>query len=130
MMNPCNSFKSFEDMDVWKSCRDLRNRINSLSSGLPRVEKYKLVDQVIRSSRSVTANLAEGFGRYHYQENIQFARIARGSLYETLDHVICMCDMNYITESEKNDIRKEIIRCIQIVNGYIRYLRKAKTNNA
>ena len=53
-----------------------------------------MVDQLIRATRSITANIAEGHGRYHFQENIQFCRQARGSLTETLDHLICAQDEN------------------------------------
>ena len=63
-------------------------------------KKNRLIDQVIRSSRSITANIAEGHGRYHYQENIQFCRTARGSLTESLDHLICALDEGFIDNSK------------------------------
>jgi len=65
---------SFKELEVWKSARELRKSISNLTKDFPKEEKYRLVDQIIRSSRSVAANVAEGFGRYHYQENIQFCR--------------------------------------------------------
>lgn len=61
---------SFETLEVWIKSRELRNNISKLSKSFPAEEKYKLIDQMIRTSRSVTANIAEGYGRYHYQENI------------------------------------------------------------
>ena len=79
-------------------------------------------DQLLRSSRSVTANIAEGFGRYHYQENVQFCRQSRGSLSETLDHLICACDEGYISEQEFADLRKQVDKVWRLLNGYIRYL--------
>ena len=82
----------FEELDVWKECRKLRKEISKLVKLFPIEEKFKLVDQIVRSSRSTTANIAEGHGRFHYQENIQFCRQARGSLNETLDHLICAFD--------------------------------------
>ena len=83
---------SFKELEVWKSARELRKSISKLSKNFPKEERYRLIDQVLRSSRSVAANIAEGFGRYHYQENIQFCRQARGSLSETLEHLICAYD--------------------------------------
>jgi len=79
---------TFEDLEVWKKSREIRNDITKLTIKFPKEEKYQLTDQLIRASRSVTANIAEGFGRYHYQENIQFRRQSRGSLFELIDHLI------------------------------------------
>ena len=82
------AIRSFEDLEVWKACREVRTFVAKLVKKLPVEEKYRLKDQMIRAARSTTANLAEGFGRFHYQENIQFCRQTRGSLYELLDHLI------------------------------------------
>ena len=117
---------SFYDLEVWKQCRLFRNEISLLSKKFPREEKYCLTDQIVRSSRSVTANIAEGYGRYHFQENIQFCRIARGSLYETLDHLICALDENYISETEFSGYKTKYEDCLKILNGYILYLKKRK----
>jgi four helix bundle protein len=87
---------TFETLDVWIKSRDLRNNISELTKRFPKEEFYKLSDQMIRASRSVTANIAEGYGRFHYQENIQFNRQARGSLYELLDHLTVAFDEDYI----------------------------------
>ena len=92
----------------------------------PIEEKYRLTDQLIRSSRSITANIAEGHGRYHYQENIQFCRQARGSLIETLEHLICALDEKFISENQLNNYRKAYEQCLKLLNGYILYLKKQK----
>lgn len=81
------SVQSFEDLECYQAARTVRLRASELCRMLPGDEKYRLVDQMIRSSRSVTANSAEGYGRHHFQENLQYLRQARGSLYETLEHV-------------------------------------------
>jgi four helix bundle protein len=75
---------SFEELEVWKASQELRNSIWELTKTFPKEERYRLSDQLIRASRSVFANIAEGFGRFHFQENIQFCRQARGSLFEIL----------------------------------------------
>lgn len=80
---------------------------------------------MIRASRSVTANIAEGYGRFHYQENIQFCRQARGSLYELVDHVIVAYDEQYIKE-EMDSYKNAIYAVIKKLNGYIKYLQKCK----
>ncbi len=120
---------SFEDLDVWKHARELRINISKLSKQLPSTENYKLKDQLVRASRSITANIAEGFGRFHYQENIQFCRQARGSLFETLDHLICCKDESYIDEKVLEELKQQINEVNRLLNGYINYLLKAKQNN-
>ena len=76
------SLKSFEELNCWKESVLLRQGLKTFLTGLPKQEEYKLKDQLMRCLRSVTNNIAEGYGRFHYQENIQFCRISRGSLYE------------------------------------------------
>ena len=62
--------KTFEDLDVWRVCRDIRRQIFVLTESLPAEERFRLGDQLRRAAISATANIAEGFGRYHYKENI------------------------------------------------------------
>lgn len=69
-MDNQSEFKSFESLKVWQKARQIRNEIFELCKSFPRQETYKLTDQMIRSSRSIGNNIAEGYGRYHYQENI------------------------------------------------------------
>ena len=118
--------KSFEDLEVWQFCRELRNNFKGLAKSLAGEEKFRLADQIIRASRSVTNNLAEGYGRFHYQENIQFCRQSRGSLYELIDHLSICIDEGYIDNTQFTKYRDDCIRGIQLVNGYIRYLSKQK----
>lgn len=117
--------RSFEDLDVWKLARAFKKKIRILSDSFPAEEKLRLKSQLIRASRSVTANIAEGWGRYHLKENIQFCRIARGSLFETLDHLIEAKDDDYISEAEFESLKEELNICIKVLNGYIAYLQKS-----
>ena len=121
----------FRDLDIWKLARELRKEIYILCKKLPIEEKYRLVDQLIRSSRSVTANIAEGYGRYHYQETIQFCRQARGSLYECLDHLTVCLDCNYINQKQFKYFETKISQILVKLNAYINYLktRKQKFSN-
>jgi four helix bundle protein len=121
--------RTFEDLDVWKVCRGLRTQIATTVSTFPKEEQYRLRDQLIRASRSVTANLAEGYGRFHYAENIQFARQARGSLYEVIDHLTVAREEKLISDEIFTSIRESVLRAVLVVNGFIRYLSKAKTSS-
>lgn len=119
---------TFEDLLVWQKSRALRKSISIFCKTLPKDEIYRLKDQLTRASRSVTANIAEGYGRFHYQENIQYSRQARGSLYELIDHLSCAVDEKYLSEQDFLFYKNEIISCVQLVNGYINYLKKSKSN--
>lgn len=119
-------YRTFEDLECWKAARKLRRSISKLIKSFPADEKYDLCSQIRRSSRSIGANIAEGYGRYHFQENIQFCRHARGSLTETLDHVIVALDEGYIDLEESQKYRILIKDCHRLLNGYIAYLRRQK----
>ena len=118
-----SNIQSFEDLECYKDARRLRIEISKFVKHLPKIEEYRLKDQIVRSSRSITANIAEGFGRHHNQENLQFCRIARGSLTETLEHLITAFDEEYITDSQLCNFRIQIEQTHRILNGYIRYLK-------
>jgi four helix bundle protein len=76
------TYNHFYDLPVYKTCRAFRKKISTIARQFPKSEEYLLKAQSLDSGRSITANIAEGFGRYHYQENIQFSRQSRGSLDE------------------------------------------------
>ena len=109
---------------------DLKHNFSDENSRFPNTmpssEKFELTSQIRRSSRSIGNNIAEGFGRYNYQENIQFCRIARGSLTETLDHVIIALDEGYIEAENLKDYREIHFKTLRILNGYIKYLKDSK----
>ncbi|RAV99045.1 four helix bundle protein [Pseudochryseolinea flava] len=120
--------ETFQELDCWKKSALLRRKILKIVQTFPKEERYRLVDQIIRASRSVTANIAEGYGRFHYQEYIQFCRQARGSLYELLDHLIVSHEENFIDEAQLKELKTDIMNCIAVLNGFINYLQKAKTS--
>ena len=120
------SFKSFEDLECWKACTEVRRYIYKLVKGYQKEELYGLVQDMRRAARSTTHNIAEGFGRFHYQENIQFCRHSRGSLNELIDQLITSLDEDYITQEEYNHGRDLIDRAIALLNGYINYLSRQK----
>lgn len=116
----------FRDLEVWKKAREFRNEIWEFCKKLPQDEKYRLIDQMVRASRSMTANIAEGYGRFHYQETMQFCRQARGSAYELLDHLITAQDCKYMEAEKFNDFESKAKNFIKLLNGYIKYLKDRK----
>jgi four helix bundle protein len=126
------SYKSFEELDCWKACTDVRRFITELLKSYPKEERFALVDDMKRAARSTTHNITEGFGRFHYQENIQFCRHSRGSLNELIDQLITSKDEGFIRDAEYAEGRKLISKALALLNGYISYLSHQKvrvTNN-
>ena len=96
---------------------------------MPKEENFVLGTQIRRAAISVTSNIAEGYGRYHYQEGIRFYRISRASLYELKDHLVSCLDFNYVTETEYYDGIILIEEGKRLLNGYINYLGKKIKKN-
>ena len=119
--------RTFEELACYREARAFRREVAEFCKTLPKEEKYRLKDQLIRASRSVTANIAEGYGRHHHQENIQFCRQARGSLSECLDHLNVALDEGYLVKDRYGQLRAELENVWKILNGYIAYLAKCAT---
>jgi len=110
----------FKDLEVWRTARLLRGEIYTLARSLPDFEKFGLASQLRRAATSVTANIAEGFGRFGYQENAQLCRQARGSVYELRDHLTTCVDEGYLELAEARKLDADAQRVTQLLNGYIR----------
>jgi len=124
-MNEGN-IRSFEDLQCWQACRELRNFISQkIIPHMPKVEIYRLTDQLIRCSRSTTANIAEGYGRFHYLDNAKFCSNSRGSCWETLDHLITANDEKLISDALLADGRELVNQAVKVTNGYISYLQRS-----
>jgi four helix bundle protein len=119
-------YGTFEDLEVYKSAREYRKKIYSLAKQLPEFEKYNLADQMRRAAVSLTNNIAEGHGRFHYQENIRFLRQSRGSLEELIDDINTCTDEGYAELSWLDNLKKEGYELLKKLNGYIKYLRNRK----
>ncbi len=115
---------AFTDLEVWKKDRLLRNNIAELTKSFPAEEKFRLIDQIIRSSRSIGNNIAEGHGRFHYLDASKFLTNARGSAAETIDHLIVAFDNNFINDQTLESLRNDCEECMRMINGYIAYLKK------
>jgi len=123
------SFRSFEELECWKACTEVRRFITKIVKAYPKGERYSLTDDMKRAARSTTHNIAEGFGRFHYQENVQFCRISRGSLYELIDQLITSLDEEHISREIHDEGRKLIDSALPILNGYINYLQRQSSGS-
>ena len=109
---------------MWKKARVLKNELKKLTDSFPPEEKYRLVDQIIRSSRSINANISEGHGRFTYKDQLHFCIQARGSLSETHNHLIDALDCKYISQEQFDHFKLMIEEVGRLLNGYITFLRK------
>jgi len=119
-----NDYKNFESLEVWKKARALKLEIHVLIKTFPVDEKFRLCDQLIRSTRSICANIAEGHGRQTKRDQLHFCVMARGSLSETLNHMIDACDQQYISYEQLQALRNSIDFVAKLLNGYMQYLKK------
>ena len=121
------SVKSLETLEVWKKAKEFCLRIyREVLPLLPSEEKWNLGQQLRRSSSSIPANIAEGYGRFYYQEIIRFCYIARGSLEETLNHLVICHEMRYLPKTVFDSLEHDGEKLTQLINGYIGYLKRSK----
>jgi four helix bundle protein len=120
------AFRTFEDLEVYQAAREFRKAMYAVTRRLPAHEKYELASQIRRAAVSLTNNLAEGHGRYHYLEQIKFTLQARGSLQELIDDLNVCDDEQYLLPNEVAGLKQHGWRVYQLINGYIRYLRERK----
>ena len=122
--------QSFETLKVWQKSHQLMLDVHrKLLPFLPKEEKYGLADQVRRSSKSVGANIAEGAGRFYFMDNVRFCYMARGSLDETLNHLLVSKDLGFCENELYENLREQIEEIRRLLNGYIAWL-KTKKNGA
>lgn len=119
--------RGIESLLIWKRAIDYVVLINQkVLPRLPSSEKFSLSSQLRRSAQSVPANIAEGFGRFYYQEGIRFCYIARGSLEETYSHLVLANKLGYLSEELFGECVDKTQEIRKLINGYIRYLKRSK----
>jgi four helix bundle protein len=101
-------YATFEDMPVWKRGMDLAEEVFTITERLPKKEDYGLTSQIRRSALSVPANLAEGFGRKHSKDKLNFYYASRGSLAETKSHLVYGLRVGYFKHSEFSSLEQLI----------------------
>ena len=122
-----DNIQGLETLEAWKRAKDFAVKVcKEVLPLLPAEEKWSLSQQIRRSVQSVPANIAEGHGRFYYQETVRFCYIARGSLSETYTHITVASGLGYIPQTVYTDLRKQVEDLVRIINGYIAYLKRAK----
>jgi four helix bundle protein len=126
---PGNQFRTFKDLEAYQVAREFRKAMYAVSRKLPDFEKFELASQIRRAAVSLTNNIAEGHGRYHFPDQLKFLLQARGSLEELLDDLNICLDEKYLPVSEIKDIKEIGWRTHKVINGYGRYLRQRKAGD-
>lgn len=116
----------FEELALWKKVREFKKAIRKLSFQFSAEEKYRLVDQIVRSSRSINSLVAEGHGRFTYPDQIPYCIQARGSLTETINHLVDAFDDSYITSEQLFAYKQQGKEIERLLNGYLIFLRKKR----
>src|SRR6266436_3708155 len=110
-------FKTFEDLECYKVAREFRKKMYAVNRRLPGFEKFELGSQIRRAAVSLTNNISEGHGRFHFLDQIKFMLQARGSLEELLDDLNVCTDENYFSEDRIQKLKSEGWRVHKLING-------------
>ncbi|EKE11972.1 MAG: hypothetical protein ACD_14C00054G0007 [uncultured bacterium] len=114
------SIKNFYDLDAWKKGHTLVLEIYKITSDFPREEAYGITSQLRRASSSITANIAEGFARYHFKDKIKFYYNSRGSAAEVHNFLLLAKDLGYIDLDTCDTLCKKASEIGKLINGLIR----------
>ena len=114
-----------EELVVWQLGNELRGRLYEITAIAPAKYDRRLCDQLNDAASSVTRNIAEGFGRYRHKEFAQFLSIARGSLFEIIDHLYDGVARRHWTEDTIKEHRSLCNRTIAAITRLIRYLKSS-----
>ena len=117
-----SKFRTFEDLEVYKAARKFRKKMYEVARQLPDFEKFGLASQIRRAAVSLTNNVAEGHGRYHFADQVRFFLGSRGSLQELVDDLNVCDDEKYLEPSRVVELKNEAWRVLGLINGYLRYL--------
>ncbi len=121
------NYKKFYQMDIWIEAYNLGKEVFDLTSNFPREEKYGLVDQLNRSSNSVTANIAEAHGRFYYADKVRVLYTVRGEIQETQSHLIVGKSRRYLEKEKCVILVGKYEKLKMKLNGYIADFSKKKS---
>lgn len=115
-----------EDLESWQEARVLLKMVYKVTAHFPASEKYNLTKHMRECVRNIPGNIGEAFGRFHYQESMQFYRIARGSLTELKSDIYCSSDCGYVSQEEFEMLLAQNEKVGRLLNGLIKSVIKVK----
>ena len=120
------SIERFEDIEAWRTARQLRRAVYRLTRAKPFSSDFALVDQIRRAAISIGSNVAEGFERGGKREFIQFLSHAKGSAAEVKDQLYCALDEAYLSQQQFDDTYRLADRTARLIGGFMTYLRSTE----
>ena len=120
-----NKITTFEELQAWQKARALTVHVYHLTENRPFAQDFGLRDQIQRAASSIMHNIAEGFEAGSDKEFIRFLRIARRSAAEVQSQLYLACDLQYITEEERQHAHALAVETKRLINGLIGYLTRA-----
>ncbi|MDZ7611321.1 MAG: four helix bundle protein [Candidatus Moranbacteria bacterium] len=124
-----SKISKFTDLIAWQEGHKLVLMVYKMTDGFPRDEKYNLIDQMRRSSVSVTSNIAEGFAKVSSKDKNRFYNIAQTSLIELQNQLIICKDLKYLSNADFEKLANQSINCHKLINALIRSTRLNKYKN-
>ena len=112
--------REFYDLIAWKKAHAVTLDIYRLCKQFPKDELFGVVSQLRRASSSVSANIAEGFGRYHYKDRQRFYYHARGSVVEVQNFLFLSRDLQFIDVGVYGEMMSKTMEVKKLINGLIR----------
>jgi len=119
-------FRRFEDIDAWQDARKLTKQVYAVSTGW---KDFALRDQIRRSTVSIMANIAEGFGRATDGDFARFLEIAQGSAIETASHLYVASDLRYVDQKTFDSLYEQAITINKRIGALAKYLKQSKATN-
>ncbi|MDI6802940.1 MAG: four helix bundle protein [Bacteroidota bacterium] len=116
--------KSIDELEVYQIAAELSDDIWNICSEWNWFDRKTIGIQLVKAADSISANIAEGYGRYFYKENIQFCYYSRGSLYETQHWIRRAFKRNIITSEQELNLNKIINTLAPKLNAYINAIKK------
>ena len=115
-------FHDFTEMPVWQLAMEIVKDVYTLTEKLPKREDYALCGQLRKAAISIAGNIAEGFGRGHTKDKINFYYFSRGSAFEVRSHLLCGQQVKYFTENEIDSINLKCKKVAEELNKIVKGL--------
>jgi four helix bundle protein len=113
---------TYRDLVTWQKAMDFVDGVYDASTGWPRSELFALTSQIRRAAVSVSANVAEGYGRFRPREYAHHVSIAHGSLLEVETLVTIACRRNFINRETELRLLERAAEVCKLLNGLYRSL--------
>ena len=115
-----------ENLKIYQIAEELEIKVHKITDKFPCDERFRSTDQLRRSSAAVSNNIAEGYGRHTFQENIRFLYIAKGEAEETKRNIIRSSKKGFLSEEIAKGMSDEYTGLLKAISGYIKFIKAKK----